>query len=183
MSGRIELVLGPMFSGKSTELMRRARRAHFAKRRVIVIKYAGDTRYTDAVVLQTHDAATLAATFSASTLMPLLSEHADTFAAAHMVAIDEGQFLPDLAEFAEKLANAGCVVVIAALDSDFMRRAFKPITDVLPLAERIDKLTAVCLTCGGEAAFNRRTVVSTAVELIGGAESYAAACRGCHRVE
>jgi thymidine kinase len=180
MSGRIELVVGPMFSGKSTELMRRVRRAQLAGQQVVVLKYAGDTRYTDAAALQTHDAATLAAR-PVTHLMPLLSEMDDVLAEAQMVAIDEGQFLPDLAEFAERMANAGRTVVIAALDSDFQRRAFPVTAAVMPLAERIDKLSAVCLTCGGDAAFSRRLVADTEVELIGGAESYAAACRTCHK--
>lgn len=179
MSGRIELVLGPMFSGKSTELMRRVRRAQLAKQRVLVLKYSGDTRYTDADLLQTHDAATFSAV-PVTQLMSLFNERADDLAAAQVIAIDEGQFFRDLAEFCERMANAGCVVVVAALDSDFLRRPFVPVAEVLPLSERIDKLTAVCQTCGGEAAFSRRLVASSEIELIGGSESYSAACRRCH---
>lgn len=96
-----------------------------------------------------------------------------------VVAIDEGQFFPDVVEISEKLANEGVVVVIAALDGTFQRKPFGEILSLVPLAEQVVKLSAVCIECGNEAAFTRRTVDSQEVELIGGEEIYKPVCRNC----
>lgn len=96
-----------------------------------------------------------------------------------MVAIDEGQFFPDIVEVSERLANEGVVVIIAALDGTFQRKPFNKILSLVPLAEQVIKLSAVCIDCGKEAAFTRRTVESQEVELIGGEESYKPVCRKC----
>jgi thymidine kinase len=85
-----------------------------------------------------------------------------------VVAIDEGQFFLDIVEVSERLANEGVVVVIAALDGTFQRKPFGNILSLVPLAEQVVKLSAVCIECGNEAAFTRRTVDSQEVELIGG---------------
>lgn len=95
------------------------------------------------------------------------------------MAIDEGQFFPDIVEISEKLANEGVVVIIAALDGTFQRKPFNKILSLVPLAEQVTKLSAVCIDCGKEAAFTRRTVASQEVELIGGEESYKPVCRKC----
>jgi thymidine kinase len=96
-----------------------------------------------------------------------------------VVAIDEGQFFPDIVEVSERLANEGVVVVIAALDGTFQRKPFGHILSLVPMAEQVIKLSAVCIECGSEAAFTRRTVDSQEVELIGGEESYKPVCRAC----
>lgn len=96
-----------------------------------------------------------------------------------VVAIDEGQFFPDIVEVSERLANEGVVVVIAALDGTFQRKPFGHILSLVPMAEQVTKLSAVCIECGNEAAFTRRTVDSQEVELIGGEESYKPVCRAC----
>lgn len=80
--------------------------------------------------------------------------------ACNVVAIDEGQFFPDLVEFAERLANEGHVVIVAALDGTFQRKPFGSVLELIPMAEKVDKLSAVCIDCGREAAFTRRTVES-----------------------
>lgn len=99
--------------------------------------------------------------------------------AYNVIAIDEGQFFPDLVEFAEKLANEGHVVIVAALDGTFQRKPFGSVLELIPLAEKVDKLSAVCIDCGKEAAFTRRTVESNEIELIGGEECYKPVCRKC----
>lgn len=85
-----------------------------------------------------------------------------------MVAIDEGQFFPEIVDFAEELANKGVIVIIAALDSTFQRKPFGNIINLLPLAEKVTKLSAVCVVCAEEAAFTQRTVDNQEIELIGG---------------
>jgi hypothetical protein len=87
--------------------------------------------------------------------------------------------LPAVVEFADAAANLGKVVIIAALDGDFMRRPFGRIADLLPIAERLDKLTAVCADCARDASFTFRTIADTRVELIGGVEAYVPLCRPC----
>lgn len=96
-----------------------------------------------------------------------------------VVAIDEGQFFPDICEYAESLANQGIVVIVAALDGTFQRKPFGHILDLVPLAEIVTKLSAVCIDCGKEAAFTKRVVDSQEIELIGGDETYKPVCRGC----
>jgi thymidine kinase len=95
------------------------------------------------------------------------------------VAIDEGQFFPDIAEVSEKLANAGLVVIVASLDGTFQRKPFGKIMELVPMTEIITKLSAVCIDCGKEAPFTRRTIDSMEIEIIGGAETYKPVCRGC----
>ena len=100
-----------------------------------------------------------------------------------VVAIDEGQFFPDIVEISEKLANEGIVVIIAALDGTFQRKPFGNILNLVPLAEIVTKLSAVCIDCGKEAAFTRRMIDSLEVELIGGEETYKPVCRACFSAE
>jgi thymidine kinase len=99
-----------------------------------------------------------------------------------VVAIDEGQFFPDIVEVSEKLANYGIIVVVAALDGTFQRKPFGNILNLVPLCEQVTKLSAVCIECGKEAAFTRRTIDSEEIELIGGEETYKPVCRGCYFV-
>lgn len=176
MTGRIEIIIGPMFAGKTTELMRRVKREIHARRRCFVIKYSKDTRY-DAENVASHDKLTLKATASVSRL----SDAGDEWREHDVIAIDEGQFFPDLLDFCEKVADAGKVVVVSALDGDFQRRPFGKICELIPMAESVTKLTAVCMMCHSEEApFTRRTVSSSQQELIGGADMYIATCRACY---
>lgn len=103
----------------------------------------------------------------------------ESLAGYDVIAIDEGQFFPDVVEYSEEAANKGHVVIIAALDGDFRRKPFGRVLELIPMAERVDKLTAVCMTCFTDAAFTKRTVAATQIELIGGAEAYKPVCRAC----
>lgn len=96
-----------------------------------------------------------------------------------VVAIDEGQFYSDIVEFCEELANSGVIVMVAALDGTFQRKPFGNIINLLPVAEKVTKLTAVCVHCSNEAAFTQRVIESEEIELIGGEESYKPVCRKC----
>lgn len=96
-----------------------------------------------------------------------------------VIGIDEGSFFPDIVPFCEEQANLGRVVIVASLDGTFQRKEFGSILGLVPLAEEVTKLTAVCTVCGAPAAFSRRIGSETAVEVIGGADKYIAACRTC----
>lgn len=174
--GRIELVVGPMFAGKTTELMRRVKREIHARRSCFVIKYAKDVRY-DREAVASHDRMTLKAQAAVS----LLADVADRWKRFDVVAVDEGQFFPDLVGFCNEAADAGKTVLVSALDGDYLRRPFGQICELVPYCESIDKLTAVCMMCHScQASFTRRTVDSDKQELIGGAEMYIATCRQCY---
>eukprot|EP00456_Euglypha_rotunda_P016520 TRINITY_DN15474_c0_g1_i2.p1 TRINITY_DN15474_c0_g1~~TRINITY_DN15474_c0_g1_i2.p1 ORF type:complete len:242 (+),score=20.43 TRINITY_DN15474_c0_g1_i2:108-833(+) len=172
--GQVQVILGPMFSGKTTELLRRIRRYTIAKRKCVVIKYNKDTRY-DAECAATHDRQTekaIAAGILSDVPASVLS-HAD------VVGIDEGQFFSDVVEFSETMANQGKVVIVAALDGTFERKPFGSILNLIPLAEQVIKLSAVCMICNEEAAFTKRLSEETKVEVIGGQDKYISTCRRC----
>lgn len=170
-SGRIELIVGPMFAGKSTEMLRRIFREELARRRCIVIKFADDTRYSVEKVsthdLQMHDA------LPCSRLLPAV----DVCRSYEVIGIDEGQFFPDIVEFSEELANYGKRVIIAALDGTYQRRPFGRVLQLISKCETITKLTAICTETGADAPFSQRLIRSDDVQLIGGAEMYRAASR------
>ncbi|KAM9769083.1 thymidine kinase, cytosolic [Menidia menidia] len=172
--GQIQVIFGPMFSGKSTELMRRVRRFQIAQYKCLVVKYAKDTRYSE-TGMATHDKSTMEAV-PANCLRDVrpLALH------ACVVGIDEGQFFPDIVEFCEEMANLGKTVIVAALDGTFQRKPFGNILHLIPLAESVVKLNAVCMQCYKEAAYTKRLGAEKEVEVIGGADKYQAACRKCY---
>lgn len=172
--GMIDLVFGPMFAGKSTELLRRIKRYRVASKSCLVIKYANDTRYSDKCV-STHDQQMIEAV-SCDRLMDVQEKALDF----DIIGIDEGQFFEDIVEFSEQMANEGKMVIIAALDGTFERKAFGKVLELIPLAESITKLDAVCVDCKHSASFTKRLCDSKETELIGGAEIYKPVCRGCY---
>ncbi|XP_034362226.1 thymidine kinase, cytosolic [Arvicanthis niloticus] len=97
-----------------------------------------------------------------------------------VIGIDEGQFFPDIVDFCEMMANAGKTVIVAALDGTFQRKAFGSILNLVPLAESVVKLTAVCMECFREAAYTKRLGLEKEVEVIGGADKYHSVCRLCY---
>lgn len=174
--GRIELVIGPMFAGKTTELMRRVKREIHARRSCFVIKYAKDTRY-DACNVASHDQLTLRAQAAVSQL----DEVKEQWRKFDVLAIDEGQFFSDLVDFCNTAADAGKIVMVSALDGDYRRKPFGQICELVPYCESVEKLTAVCMMCHDRpACFTRRTVNVEQQELIGGADMYIATCRECY---
>ncbi|XP_067860104.1 thymidine kinase, cytosolic isoform X2 [Heptranchias perlo] len=173
MKGQIQIIFGPMFSGKSTELMRRVRRFRIAQYRCLVVKYAKDTRYSNED-LATHDKFTMQAVPATK-----LSEVNQEALKCAVIGIDEGQFFPDCVEFSEEMANKGKTVIVAALDGTFQRKAFGNILNLVPLAENVVKLSAVCMECFREASYTKRLGTEKEVEVIGGTDMYRAACRLC----
>ncbi|KYO27386.1 thymidine kinase, cytosolic [Alligator mississippiensis] len=97
-----------------------------------------------------------------------------------VIGIDEGQFFPDIVEFCEAMANAGKTVIVAALDGTFQRKAFGSILNLVPLAESVVKLNAVCMECYQEASYTKRLGAEREVEVIGGADKYHSVCRLCY---
>lgn len=153
--------------------MRRVRRFQIAQYKCLVIKYAKDTRYSSG--FSTHDRNTMEALPACS-----LREVSHEATNVSVIGIDEGQFFPDIVEFSETMANAGKTVIVAALDGTFQRKAFGAILNLVPLAESVVKLTAVCMECFREAAYTKRLGVEKEVEVIGGADKYHSVCRVCY---
>ncbi|KFM81162.1 Thymidine kinase, cytosolic, partial [Stegodyphus mimosarum] len=175
-NGQIQVIFGPMFSGKTTELIRRLKRYQIANHSCLIIKYANDMRY-DAVNIATHDRQTFSAV--SSTSLTDLKSDAENHS---VIGIDEGQFFPDIVSFAEEMANKGKIVIVAALDGTFQRKGFGEILQLVPLAESVIKLTAVCMLCYEEASFTKRIGTETELEVIGGTDKYMAVCRRCYDI-
>ena len=181
--GHLEVIVGPMFSGKSEELVRRVKRALLAKQKVQVFKPVIDRRY-HAVRVASHDGRTLEAlpVEDVEAMEKLLED--DT----QVVAVDEAQFLDEqLVPFALDLADAGKRVILAGLDLDFRGEPFGPVPELLAHAEVVEKLTAIC-GCGRAATRTQRLLgghpahFDDPVVLVGAAESYEPRCRSCHDV-
>ena len=183
--GWIEVVTGVMFSGKSEELMRRVRRALIARRRVQVFKSHLDDRYSGIRHVSSHDGEKIEAwPVSHSRDVAELTKPD-----VQVVAVDEVQFLDDgIVRVANDLADRGLRVIIAGTDMDFRGEPFGPLGPLLAVAERIDKLHAICVVCGDLATRNQRLIdgVPAMAEgptiQVGGSETYEARCRACHDV-
>jgi thymidine kinase len=173
--GWIEVICGPMFSGKSEELIRRLRRAMIARKRVQVFKPKIDNRYSEDEIVSHGDLRMRSEVIGdAAGILALLDWRTE------VVGIDEGNFMgSSLVEVAERLADAGKQVVIAGLDTDFMGRPFPPIPDLLARAESITKTLAICVRCGNPAKHTQRLVGSEDLIVVGAAGMYEARCRRC----
>ncbi|MET3699035.1 thymidine kinase [Bacillus oleivorans] len=183
-SGWIEVICGSMFSGKSEELIKRVRKAQFAKETVAVFKPVIDNRYSDLAVVS-HNGSQVQAT-SISTSHEILGY---VTADVDLVAIDEAQFLDaDLTEVAQTLANRGHRVVLAGLDQDFRGEPFGPMPQLMAIAELVTKLHAVCSVCGSPASRTQRLIngepalYDDPVIKVGASESYEPRCRHHHEV-
>jgi thymidine kinase len=175
-TGWLEVICGPMFSGKSEELIRRVTRSRIARLPVQTFKPVIDTRYADEEVVS-HSALRVAAV-PVSDAQALLRSVDD---ATVVVGIDEAQFFGmDLVDVCESLAAAGKQVIVAGLDLDFMRRPFEPVPTLCGRAEYVQKMLAVCHRCGGPALFTQRIVRSDDLVVLGAQGAYEARCRACY---
>lgn len=175
-SGRIEVITGGMFSGKSEELLRRLRRAVIARQRVQAFKPAADTRHHPQELV-TRDQRTVAAETVADSGELRKRILADT----QVVGIDEAQFFDGgIATLVEELADRGVRVIVAGLDLDYRRRTFGPMPALLAIAEYVDKMHAVCVRCGAAAHYSQRIAGGGAQVEVGDAETYEARCRACY---
>ena len=173
--GWIEIICGPMFSGKSEELMRRLRRARIARKRVQVFKPAIDTRYSADEIVSHGDIRMKS---------EVVKDGAEILARldwrTQVVGIDESNFFgPDLVDIANQLADTGKQVIIAGLDTDYMGRPFPPMPTLLTVAEAITKTLAICMRCGNPAKHTQRLVESDALIVVGAGGMYEARCRRC----
>lgn len=174
-SGWIEVITGSMFSGKSEELIRRLRRAQIARQKVQIFKPAIDQRYSSQHIVS-HSEMKIASRAVKSANEILAAVEIDT----DVVGIDEGQFFDhDLVRVANILANQGKRVIIAGLDMDYLGRPFEPMPLLLAVAEDITKTRAICVRCGGPAAYTQRLIASRERVVVGAADAYEARCRGC----
>lgn len=175
-TGWIEVICGGMFSGKTEELIRRARRAQIAGLRVVIVKPPIDKRYDDDMVVS----------HNLNKLPSLSAETADQIILltgnAEVVAIDEAQFFDNrLIDVANTLANDGKRVLIAGLDMDYLGRPFEPMPQLMAIAEYVTKLHAICAESGAIANFSQRIVNNESRILVGEAEAYEPRSRHCFR--
>jgi thymidine kinase len=184
--GWVEVIAGVMFSGKSEELIRRVRRALIAKKRVQVFKSHLDDRYSGVYKVGSHDGRTIEAVpvDSSQQIGLRLDPH------AQVIAIDEVQFLDaGIVALANDLAARGRRVIVAGTDTDFRGEPFGAMPQLMCTAEVVDKLHAICVLCGAPATRNQRLIdgqparYDSPVVMVGGADSYEARCRSCHRVD
>ncbi len=174
-SGWIEVICGPMFSGKSEELIRRLRRAMIARKRVQVFKPALDDRYSpDEIVSHGDQRMKSEVVQNAQDILRCLDWRTE------VIGVDEANFLgPDLIGVVTQFADSGKQVIVSGLDTDYMGRPFPPIPDLLCLAESISKMLAVCMRCGAPAKHTQRLVASEELIVVGAAGMYEARCRRC----
>ena len=178
-SGWIEVVAGPMFSGKSEELIRLLKRAAIARLRIQVFKPATDNRYSDTDVVS-HSQLRIPCEVIAksSEILDRLDPRTE------VIGIDEAQFFDEgLPSVSSHLANLGKRVIIAGLDMDYRGIPFGPMPELLAIAEKVTKIAAICSPCGASAAYTQRLIPSDKQVVVGAAGVYEARCRRCHEPE
>jgi len=180
--GWIEVIAGVMFSGKSEELIRRVRRAIIARKKIQVFKSHLDARYAGIYSVSSHDGRTVEALPADSAAQIALQ--IDPM--AHVIALDEAQFLDDgVIPLVTSLASRGRRVIVAGTDTDFRGEPFGSMPALMAIAEVVDKLHAICVLCGGPASRNQRLIGGQPAPydspqiMVGGTESYEARCRMC----
>jgi thymidine kinase len=174
--GWVEVICGPMFSGKSEELIRRITRYQIARIPTQTFKPAIDSRYADDQVVS-HSSLSVGATpvADSSDLLALVEDR------TVVIGIDEGQFFDmGLVEVVDSLAATGRRVIIAGLDLDYRRRPFEPIPSLIDRAEYVTKSLAVCHRCGGPGMYTQRVIQSDELVVLGATDAYEARCRRCY---
>jgi thymidine kinase len=173
--GWIEVIVGPMFSGKSEELIRRLKRAEIARQRVQIFKPQLDNRYSVTEIVS-HSGLGIRSEIVKDAAEVLARVEART----EVIGIDEAQFLGEsLVKVCNQLADAGKRVIVSGLDTDYLGRPFEPMPRLLAEAEEITKLLAICMRCGNPAAHTQRLVASEDLIVVGAGGMYEARCRRC----
>lgn len=172
--GSIEVICGSMFSGKTEELIRRMKRAQYAKQKVEIFKPEIDKRYDDIKVVS-HEGNSIHSTpVPASSHILLLANEVD------VVGIDEAQFFDaGLVDVCNQLANSGIRVIVAGLDMDYLGKPFGPIPALLAIAEHVTKVHAICMRCGNIANHSHRITDEEQLVLLGETNNYEPLCRDC----
>ena len=174
--GEIQVIYGPMFSGKSTELLRRIRRFRVRDDSCLILK-TKDKRYTnDEEKVVTHDHYNFLEALSCDNLF----ERELDARGYDVIGIDEGQFFTDIIPFCESMANIGKIVIVACLDSDFRREPFGSICHLIAKAEKVTKLSSICHYCKEDASFSARLTHETEIKVIGGRDKYRPVCITCY---
>jgi thymidine kinase len=183
--GNITLIIGPMYSGKSTELLRYYNRSKIAEKRCVLIKHISDTRYDNENIC-THDNKKIKADIKCHDLMKDVYEKINNY---DNIFIDEGQFYDkNIKEFCEKVADKNKNIYISGLNGDFCKEIFKNIALLIPIADEIIKLNSICMNCKNKVAsftylkrekINRNIGVNNRI-LVGGKEYYLSVCRQCY---
>lgn len=184
-SGWLEVITGPMYCGKSEELIRRLRRVKIANKKVQVFKPVLDNRYNKKdVVSHSGNSIEAVPVDNPAEILEKIDEDTD------VIGIDEAQFFhKDLIEICENLADQGIRVILAGLDKDFSNQPFGPMPELMARAEYLDKLHAICIQCGEPASRTQRLIdgepaaADDPIILVGASEVYEARCRSCHAVK
>lgn len=172
--GIIEAITGSMFSGKTEELIRRLKRAKFAKQKIEIFKPTVDNRYSDTEVVSHDDSAIRSTVVDNSSNIMLLAGNID------VIGIDEAQFFDKgLVDVIQQLANQGIRVIVAGLDMDFKGMPFGPMPDILAISDYVTKVHAICVRCGSIAQFSHRISAREQKVMLGGMDSYEPLCRSC----
>jgi thymidine kinase len=173
--GWIEVVAGPMFSGKSEELIRRLRRAEIARQRVQIFKPGIDQRYSDDHIVSHSDLKILSECVKdAAELEKRLDWRTE------VIGIDEAQFLGEgIVDLVVRMADMGKRVIIAGLDTDYLGRPFHPMPELMAIADEIVKVLAICMQCGNPAKHTQRLIASEELVVVGAGGMYEARCRRC----
>ena len=173
--GRIEVICGSMFSGKTEELIRRMRRAQFARQRVEIFKPSIDVRYSDEDVVSHQGNSILSTPVDSSQSILLLGSESD------VIGIDEAQFFDDsIIGVCQELAGRGIRVIIAGLDTDFLGKPFGPMPGLMAIAEDVQKVHAICVRCGSLANHSHRLSDSKKLVVLGEKDTYEPLCRDCY---
>lgn len=173
--GFIEVVCGSMFSGKTEELIRRLKRARYARQRVEIFKPEIDTRYDEYNVVSHDDNSILSTPVQSSSQILLLASDVD------VVGIDEAQFFDsEIVNVCNQLANRGVRVIVAGLDMDYLGKPFGPMPALIACAEYVSKVHAICVHCGNLAQYSHRMVKNDKLVLLGETENYEPLCRSCY---
>ena len=175
-SGWIEIICGPMFSGKTEELIRRLVRAQYAKQKVAIFKPKTDDRYSDDYIVSHNKRKIKSIIVESSAEIYKLKDSADVF------GIDEAQFFDNgIIDIANKLAREDKRIVIAGLDKDYKGKSFGPIHQLLVDAEYVSKVNAICISCGDPASFSQRISSEKDLVVVGETDKYEARCRKCFK--
>ena len=176
-SGWIEVICGPMFSGKTEELIRRLVRAQFAKQKVAIFKPKTDNRYSDDYIVSHNKRKIKSIILDSSKQIDDYKNKADVF------GIDEAQFFDEnLISVCNNLAKSGKRVVIAGLDKDYAAKSFGPIAKLMVDAEYVTKVNAICMVCGDPASFTQRISTEKDLVVVGETDKYEARCRKCFKI-
>ena len=172
----IEVICGPMFSGKTEELIRRIKRVHIAGLECAVVKYDSKNRYQEEYTgIVSHDKKSYFVATPITSTLNLYDYSQD------VIAIDEVQFFPDyLFKVIQNLSDCGKRIIVSGLDMDYLRQPFPTMANIIAVADTVDKLKSICMECKGDALYSFRTTNETELMVIGEKDSYMPLCIKCY---